>query len=86
MAALHIVNRHSALASCLEVAASDDSVLLIQDAVYALTQAPPRVLLAIAEDVRARGLESRLQEDVRLVDYAEFVDLTVTHQPLISWD
>jgi tRNA 2-thiouridine synthesizing protein B len=86
MAALHIVNRFSALTSCLEVAASDDSVLLIQDAVYALTQAPPRVLLAIAEDVRARGLESRLQEDVRLVDYAEFVDLTVTHQPLISWD
>ena len=58
MATLHIVNKSSALASCLETAATDDCVLLIEDAVYQAALHSDRKLLALRDDLEARGLGS----------------------------
>jgi len=85
MAALHIVNRPCALASCLEVAADADTILLIEDGVYAAAVTPGRTMRALRDDVLARGLAERLAADVELADYDDFVGLVERHQPIVSW-
>lgn len=86
MATLHMVNRSSALAACLAVAADEDAVLLIEDGVYATLRAPVRPLHAIEDDIRARGLTSRVDVAITRIGYAEMVELTVKHQPIVSWN
>ena len=87
MAALHIVNRRSGLASCLAVAAASDAILLIEDGVYAATrpQPWPGAVFALRPDVEARGLIERLSDDVQLATDADFVELVVGHQPIVTW-
>lgn len=87
MAALHLVNKARGLASCLEVAAPEDTILLLEDGVYAgiSAAAPARLLCALAVDVKARGLGNRLGGNVSLVSDAEFVALAVDHEPIVSW-
>lgn len=85
MATLHIVNKSSALASCLETATTDDSVLLIEDAVYQAAVHTGRALLALQDDLAARGLGSRTGENISVVDYSDFVGLVERHQPIVSW-
>lgn len=93
---LHIVNKTPgpALEDCLRFCRADDRLLLIEDGVYAaLRQASPIVrlcaavgeVLALAPDVDARGLRSRLDPRVRLVDHAGFVQLCCEHSPVHSW-
>ena len=85
MSALHIVNHAIALSACLEVAHEADSVLLIEDGVYAAVITSNRRLFALDDDVRARGLLDRVQTTTELVGYGDFVELVVSHQPVISW-
>ena len=85
MATLHIVNKSNALASCLQTAATEDTVLLIEDAVYQASMISERKLLALADDIDARGFKARVGENVAVVDYDEFVNLVTTHQPIVSW-
>ena len=85
MATLHTVNRVSALASCLETASDEDTILLIEDGVYAATQKQPRALLAIDIDVQARGIASKITAETTVVSYADFVELTVQHNPIVTW-
>lgn len=85
MPCLHVVNRSVALDACLRVARADDVILLIEDGVYAGVCRHDRPLLAIDTDVRARGLGDRLDSAVSVMTYADFVDLVVAHQPVISW-
>ncbi|MEZ5561077.1 MAG: sulfurtransferase complex subunit TusB [Pseudomonadales bacterium] len=86
MPALHIVNQVAALADCLSVAGEDDSVLLIESAVYAAADPwQERPLFALAPDVQARGLHGRLGTAVTLVSDGAFVDLVAAHQPIVSW-
>jgi tRNA 2-thiouridine synthesizing protein B len=93
MPTLHLVNKSAALAACLRVAAADDSVLLLEDGVYAaaagLEPAASRNdecrLYALQVDVVARGLAGRLAEQIELVSDDEFVALVVAHQPIVTW-
>lgn len=88
MAALHLVNRSRALADCLQIAAPDDTILLIEDAVFRATAAlapPGRALLALQPDVSARGLTGRLAATVTCIDDADFVQRVVDHQPIVTW-
>ncbi len=72
-----------------------DEILLLQDGVYgAVTQShefisiiemlPSRVYL-LEDDVLARGLTPYLHPNVRVIDYQQFVDLTVKHTKQITW-
>jgi len=97
---LHTVNKspfeHSALDTCLRYAREGASVLLIEDGVYAaardtavaqkIEEALKRVqVYALKPDVEARGMQNRVMDGVRLVDYGGFVDLVVEHNAVQSW-
>jgi len=58
MPTLYIVNHPEALASCLEIAATDDSVLLIEDGVHQATEDQPRDIIALQEDIASRNLNT----------------------------
>ena len=42
-------------------------------------------IYALKPDVEARGMQNRVMDGVRLVDYAGFVDLVVEHNAVQSW-
>lgn len=87
MSTLHLVSSTAALASCLEVAQAADHVLLIEDGVYAATtaNAGTRVMSAVIDDLELRGLQQVSVEPINAIDYDAFVDLCVTHQPIVTW-
>jgi tRNA 2-thiouridine synthesizing protein B len=97
---LHTVNKspfeNKALESCLTYARKGSAVLLIEDGVYAAargTAVSQRIeaamkdvsIYALAPDVAARGMQDRVMDGVRLVDYGGFVDLVVEHNAVQSW-
>ena len=97
---LHTVNKspfeHKALESCLKFARQGSAVLLIEDGVYAtardtavakaVQEAMKRVqVYALKPDVEARGMQNRVMDGVRLVDYGGFVDLVAEHNAVQAW-
>jgi tRNA 2-thiouridine synthesizing protein B len=97
---LHTVNKspfdHSAFQACLKFAGRGSAVLLIEDGVYAAardTAVSKQVqdalkdvsIYALSADVEARGMQNRVMDGVRLVDYGGFVDLVVEHDAVQSW-
>ncbi len=97
---LHTVNKspfdHGALGACLKFASKGSAVLLIEDGVYAAARntavekqvqdALKRVsIYALRPDVEARGMQNRVMDGVRLVDYGGFVDLVTEHNAVQSW-
>ena len=101
MPMLHTVNKSpfekNALTSCLAHALDGAAILLYEDAVYgavhgntfaaSLTEACARCgVYVLGPDLSARGLEpSRLIEGIEVIDYGEFVDLTVRHDKVQAW-
>ena len=89
---LHIIN-HSPfkthdLADCLRVYRQKDSLLLIEDGVYAVLKADKLEgvrCYALIDAIDARGLRNRVSDALTLIDYDQFVDLTVEHKQLCSW-
>ena len=97
---LHTVNKspfeHKALESCLKFARQGSAVLLIEDGIYAaardtavsqqMQEALKSVsLYALKPDVEARGMQHRVMDGIRLVDYEGFVDLVAEHSAVQSW-
>lgn len=97
---LHIVNKShtqaNSLGSCLRLAQPGQTLLLIEDAVYAVTPAGAATS-GIAEalktlkvhvlqpDLEARGMAGKLIDGVTAVDYGGFVDLVAEHPNNQSW-
>ncbi|MFZ4700859.1 MAG: sulfurtransferase complex subunit TusB [Candidatus Methylumidiphilus sp.] len=102
MGILHLVNRSPgeslALIQCLERAGSGDAVLLLESGVYATLKSAllaPRLaeslrtvtVYALAADLAARGIGSEeILAGVELVDYEGFVNLSILHTPILSWN
>jgi len=99
-AMLHTVNKspfeHRSLETCLKFAQPGNAVLLIEDGVYAAARetAVSRqvqdalksvAIYALKPDVEARGMQDRVMDGIRLVDYGGFVDLVVEHDTVQSW-
>ena len=99
-AMLHTVNKspfeHRSLETCLKFAQPGNAVLLIEDGVYAAARetAVSRqvqdalkslAIYALKPDVEARGMQDRVMDGIRLVDYEGFVDLVVEHNAVQSW-
>ena len=93
---LHIVNKSptekTSLASCLRLAKAGQTLLLIEDAIYAATPATGWAdkmkhlkVYALQPDVDARGMTGRLAGGVTLIDYAGFVDLVAEHPNNQTW-
>lgn len=91
---LHTVNKPPGfppMASCLQFAAADDVILLLEDGVYhgaagaAMIAGIDNPVYAIEADVMARGLSGRMQDGVTLVDYAGFVELCTQCKLVKNW-
>jgi tRNA 2-thiouridine synthesizing protein B len=97
---LHIVNKSpfekTSLDSCLQHARAGSALLLIEDAVYAITRgnavehkirqaAQNLKIYALAPDLEARGVSGAAMENIRLIDYNGFVDLVAEHDAVQSW-
>jgi len=96
---LHVVNKspleRTSLASCLRVAQPGSGLLLIEDGIFAavkgtaaaasLKQADGVTVYALWPDVEARGMQDRILDGVKMVDYGGFVDLVAEHATVQSW-
>ena len=96
---LHVVNKspfeRDALASALRMARPGSGLLLIEDGVYAVVKgseaanrlkaAKDVTVYALWPDVEARGMQDRVLEGIKMVDYGGFVDLVAEHATVQSW-
>ena len=85
--------------TCLGYALDGSTVLLIEDGVYAATtgtsaadkiqnimQGSSGVSFAVlGPDLQARGLEDKLADGIKVVDYEGFVSLVAEHDSVQSW-
>jgi tRNA 2-thiouridine synthesizing protein B len=94
---LHLVNKSPYDACNLNTAASimkgDDSLLLIEDGVYAAIKSGKaasllsgRKVSVLGADLAARGIsEDKLIDGIEVIDYAGFVDLVEANDKVQSW-
>jgi tRNA 2-thiouridine synthesizing protein B len=97
---LHTVNKspfeRNALQACLGHMEPGSALLLIEDGVYGAlegTAVAKKIkdtmktipVYALSPDVEARGVQNRVIDGVKLVDYAGFVDLVTQHSGVQSW-
>jgi tRNA 2-thiouridine synthesizing protein B len=99
MALLHTVNKspfgYDTFDTCLGLAKDGSTILLIEDGVFAATtgtSAADKIKNAsgisfavLGPDLQARGLESKLADGIKVVDYEGFVNLVAEHDAVQSW-
>ncbi|MDH5710684.1 MAG: sulfurtransferase complex subunit TusB [Gammaproteobacteria bacterium] len=99
MSLLHTVNKSpfesNTLDACLNLAKSGSTVLLIEDGVYAATSGNAVAdkikntsginFCVLGPDAQARGIEGKLAEGIKVVDYEGFVDLVAEHDAVQAW-
>ena len=89
MKSLYIINDPKKLSEALPYIAKDDGLLLIEDAVVLATNDNEQVYChnqyVLQEDLIARGLNDKSNPGWSLIDYPQFVELTLTFDKSISW-
>ncbi len=99
MATLHTVNKSpfnsAAFSTCIGLAKSGSTVLLFEDGVYAATAGNSAAdaisnadginFAVLGPDAQARGVESKLADGIKVVDYDGFVDLVAEHDKVQAW-
>ncbi len=97
MSILHIVNKSpyekNSVTRAVGYAKDGDTVLLIEDAVYAAVQSGSASaqldghdVAVMGSDLAARGIaEDKLADGISVVDYAGFVDLVEAKDSTQSW-
>ncbi len=97
---LHTVNKspteRNALESCLKYLKKGSVVLLIEDGVYGALKGSTTTkmveqtlknfpIYALYPDIEARGMQDRVIDGIKLVDYSGFVDLVAEHATVQAW-
>ncbi len=101
MSILHLINKSPtdryAFDTCFRMASPGDSILLIEDGVYAAlanaefannisSRLDDFSFFVLGPDVDARGLgDTPLIENIAVVDYEGFVDLVTENEVTQSW-
>ena len=93
MAILHIINKIEEFNNLLlKTIAKEDSVLLIEDALFMLQShndfikrlAKKHQVYGIKQDAEARAVAT-IAADISMIDYDQFVSLTEEHSKILSW-
>ena len=97
---LHTVNKspteRNALESCFKYLKKGSAVLLIEDGVYGALKGTTTTKMveqalknfpvyALYPDIEARGMQDRVIDGIKLVDYSGFVDLVAEHPTFQAW-
>jgi len=97
---LHTINKSpfekNSFETCIRFAKDGSSILFIEDGVYAAlqgTRITPAVeaalknhtVYALGPDLAARGVQDKVLEGVKVVDYSGFVDLVAENNAVQSW-
>lgn len=89
MKSLYIINQPQKLDEALPYIAEHDALLLIEDAVVLATDETKQLdgmqHYALEEDLIARGLNKKAKSGWKLVDYPQFVELTLQYDKSVSW-
>lgn len=92
MSTLHQLNAQHKLTNCLKILAADDCLLLIESAVALvvetsfLQQLPAGLkVLALSDDLQARGLLAACPAEVQVISDAEWVKATLGADRVCSW-
>ncbi len=100
MTMLHTINKspfeRNSFDSCLTHVTKGSAILLIEDGVYGASKGTAAAtklaaamkdvsVYALQADVETRGMQGRLIDGVKLVDYGGFVDLVTQHQNTQAW-
>ncbi len=80
---LHLIFNPQGLVSCLQRRDTADPMVLLGDGTYALTQSDIECFV-LSEDAAARGVTGN-SKNIRSIDYAELVELSMNHSPVVSW-
>ncbi|WP_119968537.1 sulfurtransferase complex subunit TusB [Shewanella japonica] len=89
----HSATTDNALTCCLRYIAEQDSILLSDDAINCLLNHEWQQRLSnikiyvLIEDIDARGLGARLPQtnNIKVIDYDQFVLATLEHTKVITW-
>lgn len=85
---LHTLNQVSAIELAQAHFADGDALLLLEDGVLLLMHAerlPQVPCYVLRPDAEARALEIEPNSPVTLIDYAQFVDLSLRYARVIAW-
>ena len=98
---LHTVNKSpfekNSLETCLRLAEDNSSILLIEDGVYGalkntsfessiISSQKVSKFYVLGPDLKERGLDkSSLISNIEIIDYKEFVKLTVENNKIQNW-
>jgi tRNA 2-thiouridine synthesizing protein B len=89
---LHTFNKPPQAAQ-LALLTVGDSVLLLEDAVYAALPLPAGLVLpkglhchVLREDLVLRGISARIRPGFAAVDYSGFVALCLSHRQVLNWN
>jgi tRNA 2-thiouridine synthesizing protein B len=100
MTMLHTVNKSpyqkNSLDTCLRLAKEGSTILLIEDGVYAALKGSGMTskveeamkkftFCALGPDVEARGIQDKMIDGIKVVDYTDFVDLAAESSCVQSW-
>jgi tRNA 2-thiouridine synthesizing protein B len=94
---LHTVNKGGAcLHRCMDIAADESAILLLEDGVYAALDIPENLkrlhdlpatirLLALDSDLAARGISDKMLPRFEVVSRQQFVHLCLEYDKVVSW-
>ena len=91
MNSLHTFSSRQALTASLALVGKSDSVLLLEDAVFAdyaqlLSSLPKGIgCYALRDDLLARGILQRLPSGIDTIGFDDFVRLCCEHDKVINW-
>ena len=79
----HLVFDLQGLERCLQRRQPAEPIVLLGDGTYAISQSYLECFV-LREDAAARGITSN-GKNIHGIDYAEFVELSTNHNPVVSW-
>lgn len=80
---MHLVFSVNGWKACEPCTSADDIIVLMGDGVYAT---PKQQVYAIADDLQVRGMFNNTNPSMISISYDDFVSLTESHHPSISWN